>query len=315
MWIIPKNLDVSHSVRVTLELNWDLSELSKICEQSLMWRSKHSLARTWLQRLKRVSWMQHLSGRILKPLMDSRFETEYTSSLAVIPVSRSVAPESEKEQATLDTFGRIYSNTFVQLDLFGASSKTSQGTSHLDSKRFSQAYETWVTKLRQDCLQRKKLAHLIRENDYLFWQTPETGDSVSRQFSVNSRGEPKLSAQAKIGGRLCQDNPNINGKNRGLFPIPRTETMEACTSKGYGDTLLEGVMGKKGYQKKQRLNPAWVEQLMGLPQGWTNFDCLEMELSRKQQKKRLEFYSHYCNKCNLSFVSKHKKCKCRFCGR
>jgi len=43
----------------------------------------------------------------------------------------------------------------------------------------------------------------------------------------------------EIDGQPDQDSPNTTGKNRG------------------------------------QLNPAWVEQLMGLPPGWTNFDCLE----------------------------------------
>ena len=152
VWIIPKNLDVSVCVRDTLESSWDLDELSQICEQSLMWRSKPSLARTWLQRLKKVGWMQHLSGRILKPLMASRFATEYTLSLAVIPANHSVVQDNEKGQTTLDTFGRILKDSFAQLDLFGASSKTSQDTLRLDSPKFTEAYEIWVTKLRQDCL-------------------------------------------------------------------------------------------------------------------------------------------------------------------
>ena len=58
MWIIPNNLDVSACVRDTLESSWDLKELSEICERSLMWRSKPSLVRTWLQRLKKVNWMR-----------------------------------------------------------------------------------------------------------------------------------------------------------------------------------------------------------------------------------------------------------------
>jgi hypothetical protein len=42
-------------------------------------------------------------------------------------------------------------------------------------------------------------------------------------------------------GQPDQGNPNMTGKSRG------------------------------------QLNPAWVEQLMGLSPGWTNFDCSEME--------------------------------------
>ncbi|MCK5616298.1 hypothetical protein KAR91_81300, partial [Candidatus Pacearchaeota archaeon] len=48
-------------------------------------------------------------------------------------------------------------NTFVQLDLFGASSRTSADTSIWDLTKFTKAFEIWVTRLRQDCLQRQRL--------------------------------------------------------------------------------------------------------------------------------------------------------------
>ena len=166
MWIIPNNLTVSPSVRATLESSWDLKELSRILEPSVMWRSKPSLARTWLQRLNRVSWLKHLSGRILKPSMDGPFVTEYTSSLAVIPASPSQSRDSEKEQTTPDTFGRILNESFRQLNLFGASLRTLEDTLVLDSPKFIEAYEIWVTQLRQDCLQRQRSARHTRENDY-----------------------------------------------------------------------------------------------------------------------------------------------------
>ena len=285
MWIIPKNLDVSACVRDTLESNWALSELSRICERSLMWRSKPSLARTWLQRLKRVNWMQHLSGRILRPLMADRFETEYTSSLAVIPASHFQSQDKDEEQTTPDTFGRILSESFRQLDLFGASLRTSQDTLQLDTPKFIEAYDLWVTRLRQDCLQRKKLAHLIRENDYLFWRTPETGDSVGRKFSVNSRGEPKLSAQAKIGGLLDQDSPNTNGKSRGLWPTPNnSDQYNPNLPHDIGRNYLrtEVLPDKKTTPQKGKLNPDWVEQLMGLQVGWTDLGCWVTGACHKQ---------------------------------
>ena len=38
-----------------------------------------------------------------------------------------------------------------------------------------------------------------------------------------------------------------------------------------------------------KLNPEWVEQLMGLDIGWTDLGFWEMELSQPQQKKHSEF--------------------------
>ncbi len=331
MWIIPKNLDVSACVRATLELSWDLKELSRICERCFMWRSKPSLVRTWSQRLKRVGWMQHLSGRILKPSTDSLFETEYTSSLAVIPVKERALPANDSGEKTLDGFGRILNESFRQLDLFGASSRTSVDTLQLDSPKFIEAYGIWVTKLRQDCLQRQSAVRRTDGNGCLSWRSPaEQPAGISTDKLTGSLGKrmyhkktgrlaqygldqqvnwPTPAAQnfrdgkasketmeknarplqeVVVSGLLAQDSPNTNGKSRGLWATPRTETMEACTSKGYGDTLLESVMGKKGYQKKKRLNPDWVEQLMGLQVGWTGCDFSATESSLLVQKKHLE---------------------------
>jgi hypothetical protein len=259
--------------------------------------------------------MQHLSGRILKPSMDNCFETEYISLLVVIPASRSQLQDSEKDTKTPHTFGRILNESFRQLDLFGASSKTSQDTLQLDILQFIEAYDLWVTLLRQDCLRRQSVMHHIDGNGCLSWlspkqpsgggclrntpggglrkledqtevnwATPEAQNQEGYQV-VNSKKIPRLGKQV---GQPDQNNLNTNGKSRELFPTPRTETMEAPTSKGYGDTLLEGVMGKKGYQKKRRLNPDWVEQLMGLQVGWTDLGSWVMVSFPNVQKKHLE---------------------------
>ena len=298
-----------------------------------MWRSKPSLRRTWLQRLSRVKWMRLLSGRILKPSMESRFVEKYTESLADIPASRSATPASEKERTTLDTFGRIYSNTSVQLDLFGASSKTSQDTSHLDSMRFSKAFEIWVTKLRQDCLRRQRLAHLTKESDCLSWPTPDTcpdapnsgsnKKNVPKNFHevinwltprandpcenpdqfnkrMGDRGEHcfgSLSAQIQNwetptvsrGGHTQSDGtirPKLDQQVKN-WPTPRTSEYKGTGPKGsksqkymldkkYLCATVEEQDGQRAPdspntngKNRGQLNPAWVEQLQGLPKNWT----------------------------------------------
>jgi hypothetical protein len=55
------------------------------------------------------------------------------------------------------------------------------------------------------------------------------------------RGTVKRAKKDKGDGQLAPDKSNTTGKNRG------------------------------------QLNPAWVEQLMGLPAGWTNFDSWATE--------------------------------------
>ena len=327
MWIVPKTL--SAFVPDTEESSLDFDSLASILEQSAMWRSKPSLKRTWLQRLNKVKWMQLLSGRILKPSQHKAFLEKYTASLAVIPVSHSATQDSEKEPTTLDTFGRILSNTSVQLDLFGASLKTSEDTSRLDSMRSLQAFAIWVTKLRQDCLQRQKLVQAINEKGSLSWPTPdvmnkqESAETAKKRMekhkeddrptggtrnlyqvvmgawttpSVSTGGYtqknalmiPKLDQQIKQWPTPTQAEADKIGNNAnygqialGNHPAIRGEVNRLKKNKGDGRRAL-GPNNTNGKNRGQ-LNPAWVEQLMGLPAGWTNFDSWVTELSPKQQ--------------------------------
>ena len=243
MWIIPNNLTVSPSVRATLESSWDLKELSRILEPSVMWRSKPSLARTWLQRLNRVSWLKHLSGRILKPSMENRFATEYTSSLAVIPASPSQSPASEKENQTPDTFGRILKESSRQLDLFGASSRTSQDILQSDSPQFAEAYEIYTTMLRQDYLGRWKSECYTTENGYLSLPTP-----TSTMTNLS---------------RYCQ---MVNY---------RFVTIRKGTGLQYGSSLTGAL--EMNQPRDLVSNPCWIEEMMGLKVGWTDLGSWETE--------------------------------------
>ena len=327
MWIIPKNLDVSACVRDTLELNSDLNELSQICEQSLMWRSKPSLAQTWSQRWKRVTWMSHLFGRILKPSMDSHFTKGYTSSLQVIPAKANPAQAKGEAKTTPDGFGRILRESLRQLSLFGSSEKMLADILPLDSPQFIEAYEIWVIQLRQDCLRRQSVVLHTREKDCLSWPTMGVGDAESGQTKpsnkrcggrqeslrvavnwptpeaqnqegyqiVNGKRIPRLGKQANwptpqhseykgqsqrgqhkpddrltnkvLSGLLDQDSPSMNGKSQGLWTTPCSDDTSQRKSKYKqgGTALLTQAKGK--------LNPDWVEQLMGLSEGWTDCDC------------------------------------------
>jgi hypothetical protein len=99
MWILPKQLHTSAYAQDTKALGLDSEEFSQICEKSLTWRGKDSLSRTWLQRWKRESWMQHLSSRTLKPSLTESFVDAWTSSLEDSRANHSAAG---KRKATED---------------------------------------------------------------------------------------------------------------------------------------------------------------------------------------------------------------------
>ena len=180
MWILPSKLKTSFlSAQGLEESSVDLNEQALMLSQSAMWRSKPSSAKTWFARCNKVHWLKRLSGRILKPSMHDLFVERFTASLEDIHVSLSVMPAQGTEQTTLDTFTRLFQDISRQQDLFGASLKTSKDTLPLDSQKYRQTYEVWVTQLRQESSLRKKLAHHISETGSLSlpserttWKTP-----------------------------------------------------------------------------------------------------------------------------------------------
>jgi len=185
MWILPKQLHTSAYVLDTKELGLDSEAFSQICEKSLTWRGKDSLSRTWLQRWKRESWMQHLSSRTLRPSHTESFVDSWTSSLEDSRVSHSQLLESVKLLKTPDTSSPTSQTELesANLELFSSktykeSSVARQPTENQFSSMSSEHWKDWVIEQRQEYSQRKKSARLIRESEStsLGWQTPTTMD-------------------------------------------------------------------------------------------------------------------------------------------
>jgi len=96
--------------------------------------------------------------------------------------------------------------------------------------------------------------------DQVNWPTPKEQDS---RAAYTDRGKCNLGEQAQ-GGLPAQDSPSTNGKNRELWPTP------VGTQNHY-----PGLGHWAKHKQKGKLNPAWVEQLMGLNTGWTDCDYSE----------------------------------------
>lgn len=201
--------------------------------------------------------MRLLSGRILRPSRQSDFEERYTASLADIHANPSLSPASGRARTTPDTFGRILQQSCGQLSLFGASSRTSPDTCPLDSPPFIEAYETWVTKLRQDCLRRQSAARPTSGSGCSSWPTASEMDvknpnpRVLRQgraaYDNLSRavqwGTPRVTTN---GGTPCPEHtgkgsrledqvvmwPTPNVPNGGRQPAEGTVSLTGQSDKG-----------------------------------------------------------------------------------
>ena len=246
MWIIPKNLyGTCPSVQDTEGSTLDSEEFCQSAEQSLMWRSKRSLSKTWLTRLKRNDWIQHLYTRTLSHSHSKSFVDAWTSyqedSLANLSVRQVLkdrlktlgisSPTSSKESESADP-------QLSFLKMSKASSQAKQGTENPFSNMSSEAWKKWVTQQRQEYSQRQKLAHHIREKESLSWATPQVMDHIN----VVRKPEERSEAANKGGCKNLREEV-IN------WPTARTSDAEGGP--------IETELSDQGFRSKRHKSDQW----------------------------------------------------------
>ena len=160
------------------ESSLDSSWLFPLLEQSVTSRGKPLRAPSWKRALKTKPWMTHLFGRILKPSMADLGVAKWIASLEDIPASHLALQEENLEKKTQDISGQKLSDSSAKLNHQSAFLKMSADIYDWDLNRSQITYNQWATKLRQACLQRKKLALRIKEKDYSSWPTVVTSDAT-----------------------------------------------------------------------------------------------------------------------------------------
>ncbi len=280
-------------VQDTMESDEDLKEFSHLCEQSVMWKSKPSQSQTWLQRLKKVKWMKLLFLRTLKPSLTESFVDAWTSSLRDSHVNPFPSQEKSKELKTPGTSTLTYQKAlpFADQDMsYWKTLKESLVEKQQTENRYSSmSLEIWkaeVIRVRGEHSARLKLVRhtLEKESSSLqSWGTPKEQDSRAATWD---RGKHNLGEQVHGSVNTQQDltRNNLNGKNPESFPTPRTSDAEGgrietlktkdgfkslrkSSNQTFGAKLRDAVEMEE--PPKYRLNPSWVEQLMGLPVNWT----------------------------------------------
>lgn len=293
MWIIPKNSSMYRSAQDMGALISDSQELSELCAQSLLWRSKPSQPSTWSKRLKPGTLMNALSTQTLTPSLGGSIVGEWISCQEAFLASHLVEsdPEGEHQTATLDTCGPTLPtelNTWGTLPLF--SWKTSRGSSAASSQAqsgqtqrarpfscmSSESWRGWVTRRRQEYSARARSVRPISESGCLSWVVAPISARQGEESSIScsegqSEDKSKIKNQVQITHGLPQEGQNNTHGN------------------------LEGS-----------LNPRWVEVIMGLPVGWampscanpwtaaqTSCECSAMESCQRQQSEHFEYCGSY----------------------
>jgi hypothetical protein len=283
MWILPKQLHTLASVQATEALSLDLNESSQLCAQSLFVRSKLSPLRTWLQKWKRDSWTQHLFGRILRPSLGKAFEIEWTSLLEATPVSPLAQQESELGKTTQDTCGRGLQMELLQCDQNYVSLKTSKGTSRWGCPTLSRTWQEWVIERRGAYSARLNAVRRTSASECLSWPTASTRDHKGGYEGGRIR-DGKISmdtldvaVQAYTdGGLAAQGNHSTHGSRPESWATPQTRDNRSGGAERWDNpnksrNLNDQIATETAQNAK--LNPRWVETLMGLPIGWTMPSC------------------------------------------
>ena len=119
------------------------------------------------------------------------------------------------------------------------------------------------------------------------WATPQASDHIEGARTAKESNQKCLGRDLnQMNGLQDPEKSNTSGKNHGSWATPRSrDAGEWCMNKARVGTKKEDTLTGQATERKTlgKLNPSWVEQLMGLSTGWTDLGSWGMELSPKQQ--------------------------------
>jgi len=136
-------------------------------------------------------------GMTFRPLTADRGEDLLMSYLAAFRAKTSALPEkAQASQASAAECGDTWRGSLARFDPDTSSWKTVQHSLLEDSESSSVIWPRSGMTANGQCWELPTLAHRISATDSGLWQTPVADDAVNRvNGKINSRGEPKLSAQ------------------------------------------------------------------------------------------------------------------------
>ena len=260
MWILPKQLHTLASVQAMKESGEDSEEFCQMSEKSLMWRSKPSQLRTWLTRWKRGGFIRHLYTRTLKPSHTGSFEDEWTSSQEDSHANHSLLLENKKllKMKGICSHTSQKESESANLELF--SSKMLKGYSVARQEKENQFsnmseehWKSWVTQLRSEYSQRKKLASHMSESESssLAYPTPRSSDAEGGRVEtiVTKDGFKSLRKKSnQMFGAKLRDAIETMHESQTQWKTP-TVTQVQRTMEGMEKRLEERAKTNRGYNE------------------------------------------------------------------
>lgn len=252
-------------------------------EQSVMSRGRLMRQQYWSNAWKKGGWIRLLSGMILRPLEAECGVGSWISSLLDFPASPTQSPDGSKATKTSGISGPNSSESSGKSVPPWSSSKTSQNSLpgfDLSGRNYAQ----WVTNLRQDSTQRQKSAHPIKDSDYSSWRTPGASDGEGgvKDYVNNPKYRDAKAPKLKLRDQAAVwCTPKSRDWRSGKQEQQSRDDLniQVHTLQDQKNTPF----GTKSSKNTPRLNPLFVEWLMGLPRGWTALEPVETPSSPKPQ--------------------------------
>ncbi len=231
------------------------------------------------------------SGTTLTPSTGTPGMALSMSFLLDSPVKDSPLQENKREQPTLETNGQLQqgsSEKFVQAELFSKTSPESAST--LES--WPEILPIWGMTVNGELFPLEKPEPCTLENAGGAWPTPQARDWKSGHGPryVNKERSNDLNDAVDYNENYSPiwPTPTVSDSGGGARPAKKGDKSWYNVNKDgtrWGAILRDAVPAHEkekssGPEKGTRLNPDWVEWLMGWPIGWTSLDFIKIDMKR-----------------------------------
>ena len=238
-------------------------------------------------------------GMTFKPLTDNRGEDVLMAYLEAFHVPTLVQPEKGQESMEKPPeCGEKWHGSFTKYNPDSSSWKTHQCSLLGDLDEFLETWPQWGLMRDGECWEQRMLEQNIRGTEFGLSLLPTpTASMMPCEGTVRimrkawESGEFTLEEASAVAGR---DVRKSQGKVQ-AWPTPVCQDSRHATTRHldpknnhWKSNLGEVVMSLEQPNTGGRLNPTWVEWLMGWPLGWTDLKPLVMDKSHSVQPQHGE---------------------------
>lgn len=248
-------------------LSEELHPSLKTLEPFVMSKGKHmqwlALSRKW----KRDGYMKRLFGLTLEHSTAQSGVEKWILSLVDSHVNHLAKLETPWELMIPDTFGLMFQESLARFDPKSSSWKTSQMSLSMLGRISLAICPKWGIVVHGALFERQMPMHLIKEEGFSRLRSIPTPTTMDSQF-LNSKRTVMKTSMEKGNWRGVALKDYVQ-----MFPTPTAKANQTSPS------MIEkgGSFNNISELKSGKLNPEWVEWLMGWPIGWTDLEHVATE--------------------------------------